>query len=39
MYMLLDKEKPGKGSVGGLNLAVVRPTTVQLTNCIFRIVT
>jgi hypothetical protein len=31
MYMVMDKEKPGIGSKRGLNLAVVRPTTVQLT--------
>jgi hypothetical protein len=28
---VLDKEKPGIGSIRGLNLAVVRPSTVQLT--------
>jgi hypothetical protein len=38
MYVVLDKEKPGIGSIGGLNSAAVRPTTVQLTNCGFRIV-
>jgi hypothetical protein len=31
MYMVLDKEKPGIGSIRGLSLATVRPTTVQLT--------
>jgi hypothetical protein len=31
MYVVLDKEKPGIGSVRGLNLAAVRPMTVQLT--------
>jgi hypothetical protein len=36
MYVVLDKEKPGAGSITGLNLAAVRPTTVQLTNCSFR---
>jgi hypothetical protein len=30
MYVVLDK-KPGIGSIRGLNLAAVRPTTVQLT--------
>jgi hypothetical protein len=36
--MVLDK-KTGTGSIRGLNLAAVKPMTVQLTNCIFRIVT
>jgi hypothetical protein len=39
MYVILDKEKPGIGNIRGLNLAAVRPTTVQLTNCSFRVVT
>jgi hypothetical protein len=39
MYALLDKEKPGIGSIGGLHLAVARPTTVRMTNCSFRVVT
>jgi hypothetical protein len=39
MYVVLDKEKPDIGSIRGLNLAAVRPTTVHLTNCSFRVVT
>jgi hypothetical protein len=39
MYVVLDKQNPDIGSIRGLNLAVVRPTTVQQTNCSFRIVT
>jgi hypothetical protein len=35
MYVVLDKEKSGIGNIKGLNLAAVRPTTVQLTNCSF----
>jgi hypothetical protein len=31
MYVQLDKEKPAIGSIRGLNLAAVTPTTVQLT--------
>jgi hypothetical protein len=31
MYVVLDKEKTGIGSIRGLYLAVVRPLTVQLT--------
>jgi hypothetical protein len=38
MYMVLDKKKPGIGSIRGLYLAAVRPTTVQLTNYSFRVV-
>jgi hypothetical protein len=38
MYVVMDKEKPGTGSIRGLNLAEVRPTAVQLTNCSFRVV-
>jgi hypothetical protein len=38
MYMVLDREKPAIGSIRALNLAVVRLTTVQLTNCSFRAV-
>jgi hypothetical protein len=30
MYVALDKEQPDVGSIRGLNLAAVRPTTVQL---------
>jgi hypothetical protein len=32
MCVVLDKDKPGVGRIRGLNLAAVRPTTVQLTN-------
>jgi hypothetical protein len=39
MYVVWDKEKPGAGSIRGLNLAAVRPTAVQLTHCSFRVVT
>jgi hypothetical protein len=39
MYEVLDKEMPGIGSVRGLNLAAVRSKTVQLTSCIFGVVT
>jgi hypothetical protein len=39
MYVVLDKEKSAIGSIRGLNLATVRPTTVQLTNYSFRVVT
>jgi hypothetical protein len=38
MYMVLDKEKPGIGNMRGFNLAAVRPATIQLTNCSFRVV-
>jgi hypothetical protein len=38
MYMVLDKEKPGIGGMGGLNLAVVRHMTVKLFNSSFRVV-
>jgi hypothetical protein len=34
-YLILDKGKPGIRSLCGLNLAAVRLTTVQLTNCSF----
>jgi hypothetical protein len=37
--LVLDKEKPGIGSIRGLNLAVVRPMTIQLTDCNFGVVT
>jgi hypothetical protein len=33
MSVQSDKEKPCRGSIRGLNLAVVKPTTVQVTNC------
>jgi hypothetical protein len=39
MYVALDKEKPGIGTIKGVILAAVRPTTVQLTDCNFRVVT
>jgi hypothetical protein len=39
MYTVPDKEKPGIGNIRGLNVAAVRPTTVQQTNRSFRIVT
>jgi hypothetical protein len=39
MYKVLDKEKPGIGNVRGLNFAAVRLMTVQLTICVFRVVT
>jgi hypothetical protein len=39
MYVVLDEEKPGTGSIGGLNLVAVRPTTIQPTNYSFRVVT
>jgi hypothetical protein len=38
MYMVLDKEKPGIGSITGLKLAVVMPTIVKLSNCSLRLV-
>jgi hypothetical protein len=38
MYMVLDKEQPGIGSIIGLILAAVRPMSIQLTNCNFRVV-
>jgi hypothetical protein len=28
----LDKENPGTGNIRGLNLVVVKPTTVQVSN-------
>jgi hypothetical protein len=30
MYLVLDKKKPGIRLIRGLNLAAVRPTTIQL---------
>jgi hypothetical protein len=36
---VLKTEKPGIGSLRGLNFEAVRLTTVQLTNCSFRVVT
>jgi hypothetical protein len=40
MYVVLDEEKPGIGNIRrGLNVAAVRSTTAQLTNCSFRVVT
>jgi hypothetical protein len=38
MYMVQDKEKPDLENKRGLNLAAVRPRTVQLTTCNFRVV-
>jgi hypothetical protein len=38
MYVVLDKEMPGRGNMRGLNLAAVRPTTVQLANSSFIVV-
>jgi hypothetical protein len=35
MNVVSDKENPCIGSIRGLNLAAVRPTTVELTNCNF----
>jgi hypothetical protein len=37
-YVVLDKEKPCRRGIKGLNLAAVRPTTVQLTDCSFGVV-
>jgi hypothetical protein len=34
----MGKEKPGTGSTRALNLEAIRPMTVQLTNCSFRVV-
>jgi hypothetical protein len=34
-YVQLDKENPGTGNIRGLNLAAVKPTTVQVSNCRF----
>jgi CRISPR/Cas system CSM-associated protein Csm2 small subunit len=38
MYMVLDKEKQRTKRIKGLNLAVVRPTTVQLTKYSLRVI-
>jgi hypothetical protein len=35
MYVQLDRENPGTGNIRGLNLAAVKPTTVQVSNCCF----
>jgi hypothetical protein len=35
MYVQLDKEKPGKENIRGLNLAAVKSTTVQVSDCRF----
>jgi hypothetical protein len=35
MYVQLDKEKPGIGNIGGLNLAAVKSTTVLVSDCLF----
>jgi hypothetical protein len=34
IYVVLDKGKPCTGSTRGLNLAAVKPTTVQLTSSV-----
>jgi hypothetical protein len=39
MYVVLDKEKPGIGSIRILNLTEVRSTTVQVAKCSFKIIT
>jgi hypothetical protein len=39
MYVVLDKEEPGTGSIRGFKLVAVRLTTAQLTDCSFRAVT
>jgi hypothetical protein len=33
MFATLDKAKPSTENIRGLNLAAVRPTTVQVTSC------
>jgi hypothetical protein len=33
--MQLDKKKPGIGNIRGLNLAAVKSTTVQVSDCRF----
>jgi hypothetical protein len=38
MYVVLDKEKPGIGSIRGLNLAAASPAVVKVTDCSFRVV-
>jgi hypothetical protein len=35
MYVQLDKEKPGIGNIRDLNLAAVKSTTVQMSDCCF----
>jgi hypothetical protein len=35
MYVQLDKENPDTGNIRCLNLAAVKPTTVQVSNCRF----
>jgi hypothetical protein len=35
MYVQLDKDKPGIGNIRGLNLAAVKSTTVQVSDCRF----
>jgi hypothetical protein len=35
MYVQLDKENPDTGNIRGLNLAAVKPRTVQVSNCRF----
>jgi hypothetical protein len=38
IYLVVDKERPCVGTVRGFNLAAVRLTTLQLTECSFRVV-
>jgi hypothetical protein len=38
MYVVFDNEKPGIGSIRGLNLGVVRPVIIQLADCNLRVV-
>jgi hypothetical protein len=35
IFVQLDKDNPGIGNIRGLNLAAVKPTTVQVSNCCF----
>jgi hypothetical protein len=35
MSLQLDKENPSTGNIRGLNLAAVKPTSVQVSNCRF----
>jgi hypothetical protein len=39
MYVILGKEKPGIGSIRGLNLAAVRLVIIQMINCSLGVVT
>jgi hypothetical protein len=38
MYVVLEKVRPCIGIIRGLNLAPVKPTTVHVINCRFRLV-